>query len=288
MRLSSREYQHRLSPNLFANGNADVSRFLEFVSGLHPRVRLAAGATESTSFTRELLDTDEGSFSSRGLKLRLRKYQSRWMACYKAVALDRYLVKRARVETAPEYALDAVTKFEEGIYALHSAFSTQTSVPVPVGWGFERVADWSRIFPGAREIAPDDKPLHVTARRVIQKTHKVQLDFEGFVADAMLEVGFEPGSLVPETADFSWKYRRKKGRFLTGPISLMRAFSQALNQSTWADPDVHLRKALTDAGATWSSEVLEGFFRRRVEAPSLSPTGTDSSSLGMGPGRHMP
>jgi hypothetical protein len=259
MRLSSREYQHRVAPNLFAKGDVDVARFLAFVARLDPRVRLTTDSIRSSEFTRELLDTAGRAFGARGLKLRIRKYRDRLTCTFKAIALDRYVVRRARIMPAPAFRSKAVVKFEEGIYALHSAFSKQSTIPLPLGWQFARVSDWGRIFPGALEVSPRDEPLAVIAQRVIRRTHKMILEFVDIEAEAMLELGFLPGSEAPETADFSWKYRRKKGPFSPEAVVLMRQFSQALNQSEWADLDVHVRKALADAGASWSSQFAEIF-----------------------------
>jgi hypothetical protein len=96
------------------------------------------------------------------------------------------------------------------------------------------------------------------------------LDFGDTVAEAMLEIGFLPGAQIPETADFSWKLRRKKGRFPPTAVALMRRFSQALNRSSWADLNIHLRKALVDAGASWASPLVEGLNRSSASAHSAS------------------
>jgi hypothetical protein len=230
---------------------------LAFVAALHPRVRLSAESIRRSDFTRELLDTGNRSFAARGLKLRVRRHASRLMCTFKAIALDRYVVRRSRVAPAPAFRSKAVTKFEEGIYALHSAFSKQATVPMPLGWQFSHVSDWGRVFPGALEVSRPDEPLVIISKRAIRRTHKMVLEFEDISAEAMLELGFVPGSASPETADFSWKYRRKKGPFAPTTVLLMRRFSQALNQSSWADWDVHLRKALSDAGASWSSPLVD-------------------------------
>jgi hypothetical protein len=289
MFLSSREYQHRLAPRLFPKGDTDVSRFLAFAAGLDPRVRLTADSLRRSDFTRELLDTRDRTFGGRGLKLRLRKYSDRLTCTFKAIGLDRYAVRKARVRAADPFRSKAATKFEEGIYALHSAFSKQTTIPLPLGWQFGCVSDWARLFPSALEVVPAHaEPLVVTSQIVIRRTHKMILDFGETQAEAMLELGFSPASEIPETADFSWKYRHKKERFTPNAVTLMRRFSQALNQCTWADPDVHLRKALLDAGASSSSHFAERFVKPParseednavVATAQYSPTSTSTTTM---------
>jgi hypothetical protein len=278
MHLHSREYQHRLKPESFADIHVAVQDFLKWLGSVHPKVHVNTRKLKYSSFTRDLLDTPSGAFTAKGLKLRVRRYDTKIACCYKAVALDRYVAKAADVEASAQYAADAVTKYEEGIYALHSAFSKQTTLSIAPGWRFDHVSDWISIFPGAGAISSGTEPLTVTNRVHTHRFHKIVLEFANEPVEAMLEIGFAPDSTTPQSADFSWKYRRTHGKFLPEFVSLMREFSKTLNNSDWADLSVHLKKALVNAGASWSAEFFQGMSQRAAGSSAVQSPAVQSGA----------
>jgi hypothetical protein len=247
------------------------------------RVRLRTNGMRYTSFARELHDTEGRAFRGHGLKLRTRAYEDRVSCTYKAVGLGRYAVVGAAIDSTQK----AKVKFEEGIYSFHSAFSKQATVAEPPGTTFLTVGDWARLFPAAAEIAPSSEPLWVTARSEVRRIHKLVLDFAGTRAEAMLEICHSNDAETPNKVEFSWKYRAKRERFEPSAVALMRMFAQALNQSMWADPSVHLNKALSDATTyssvyfgiqSWGaillrsdSQALRGAVAANIDEPISSP-----------------
>ena len=251
MKVDSREFQCQLERLRFADRPSGTQGFFAFVTDFDPHVSVTTNNRKDFQFEEYFFDTAGGDFAARQVHLRVRVFSDRIDCTHKAIARDRYWLKKMQVGCS---ATNARTKLEEDIYGHHSMFAWETVCSQPLRTRFPTVGSWANLYAGTEGICPTDRPLVAAPSRFFYQVTNIEVHFEGRTtrkkckAPATLEFKYaDPGHKKLVAAEFAWKHIRSGENFAPYYVRRMRHFFAALYRSPWADLSSDLIKCQAES-----------------------------------------
>jgi hypothetical protein len=246
MKLDSREFQCQLNGLRFADRPSGIQAFFSFVTDFDPHVSLHTNKRKELKFEEFFFDTAGGDFAAQQIHLRVRVLSDRIICTHKAIARDRYWLKKMRVDCS---AKNAETKFEEDIYGYHSMFAWEMTCSQPLQKRFPTVGDWAELYEGTEDVCATDRPLVAAPSRFFYQVTNIEIHFDGHnnhkkcKAPATLEFKYEDsGHKKLLAVEFAWKHIQPGENFAPYHVRRMRHFFAALYRSPWADSSSDLTK----------------------------------------------
>ncbi|OAI50196.1 hypothetical protein AYO44_05865 [Planctomycetaceae bacterium SCGC AG-212-F19] len=246
MKLDSREYQCQLDRLRFPDRRTGIQAFFAFVRDFDPHVTLHTNKRKDTEFEEYFFDTAGGDIAEHQVHLRVRVFLDHISCTHKAIARDRYCLKKMRVGCS---AKDATIKLEEDIYGYHSMFAWEMTCNQPLGKRFATVGDWAKLFAGTEDVCPTDMPLVAGSSRFFYQVAQIEIHFDEHKknkkhkAPATLELKYDDaGHQKLLAVEFAWKHIESAEEFAANQVRRMRQFFAALYRSPWADASSDLAK----------------------------------------------
>ncbi len=246
MKVDSREFQCQLDGLRFPDRPAGVQAFFSFVGDFDPYVSLHATKRKDLQFEEFFVDTAGGDFAAQQIHLRVRVFSDRIICTHKAIARDRYWLKKLRVGCS---AKEFTTKVEEDIYGYHSMFAWELTCSQPLQKRFSTAGDWADLYEGTEAFCAIDKPLVAAPSRFFYQVAQLEMHFGGrkgrkkHKAPATLELKYDDaGHKKLLAVEFAWKHIGPGEDFTPFYVRRMRHFFAALYQSPWATTTADLAK----------------------------------------------
>jgi hypothetical protein len=246
MKLNSREFQCQLAGLRFPDRPSGIEALFSFVRDFDPHVSLHTNKRKDLKFEEFFLDTAGGDFAAQQIRLRVRVLSDRINCTHKAIARDRYWLKKLRVGCS---AKDATAKLEEDIYGYHSMFAWEMTCSQPLQKRFSTVGNWAELFEGTEDVCAIDRPLVAAPSRFFYQVAQIEIHFGGnkvhkrHRAPATLEFKYDDsGHQKLLAVEFAWKHIDPGEDFAPYHVQRMRHFFAALYRSPWADSSSDLTR----------------------------------------------